>query len=62
MRYVAQTPLAAYINIDFTKPIAEKVTIDKWNNWVFKTRMTKRLSDEQSRKSSNYNGSFLLPE
>lgn len=58
MRYVAKTPLAAYIDINFTKPIADEVTIDKWNNWVFKTRLSGRINEQQTTKSSEYNGSF----
>ena len=58
MRYVARTPLAAYIDINFTKPIAEEVTIDKWNNWVFKTRLSGRINEQQTTKSGNYDGSF----
>ena len=58
MRYVAQTPLANFIDINFTKPIAEEVSIDKWNNWVFKTRLTGRINEQQTTKSSDYNGSF----
>ncbi len=58
MRYVAQTPLAAYIDINFTRPIADEVTIDKWNNWVFKTRLSGRINEQKTTKSGNYNGSF----
>ncbi len=58
MRYVARTPLSAYIDINFTKPISEEVTIDKWNNWVFKTRLTGRLNEQATSSSADYNGSF----
>lgn len=58
MRYVVKTPLASYININFTQPIAEEVTIDKWNNWVFRTRLSGRLNEQQTSKSSDYTGSF----
>ncbi|MBN2635991.1 MAG: hypothetical protein JXR61_06955, partial [Prolixibacteraceae bacterium] len=56
MRYVVQTPLASYIDINFTRPIAEEVTIDKWNNWVFRTRLSGRLNEQQTSKSSDYTG------
>lgn len=35
MRYVAKTPLAQYMNINFTQPLSETVSTDKWNNWVY---------------------------
>jgi len=58
MRYVAQTPLAEYIDIRFTQPISEEVTIDKWNNWVFRSRLTGRLNEQKTTKSSDYSFSF----
>lgn len=58
MRYVAQTPLADYIDIRFTRPIAEEVNIDKWNNWVFRSRLTGRLNEQKTTKSSDYSFSF----
>ncbi|MEZ5000552.1 MAG: hypothetical protein R2727_07910 [Bacteroidales bacterium] len=36
MRYVLKTPLAKYIKINFTEPISEEVSSDRWNNWVFR--------------------------
>jgi hypothetical protein len=39
MRYIMKTPLAKYIDINFSEPITEDVSSDKWNNWVFRTRV-----------------------
>ncbi len=35
MRYVAKTPLAQYMDINFTEPLSETVSTDNWNNWVY---------------------------
>jgi hypothetical protein len=35
MRYVAKTPLAQYMNINFSEPLSETVSTDKWINWVY---------------------------
>jgi hypothetical protein len=35
MRYVAKTPLAKYMNINFSEPLSETVSTDKWNSWVY---------------------------
>jgi hypothetical protein len=35
MRYVAKTPLAQYMNINFSEPLSETVSTDKWNSWVY---------------------------
>ncbi len=37
MRYILETPLAKFIDIQFTEPIAEVVSDDKWNSWVYST-------------------------
>jgi hypothetical protein len=48
MRYVAKTPLAAYIDIRFTRPMSETVSTDKWRNWVFEPYMRAFLMGEKS--------------
>jgi hypothetical protein len=57
-RYVARTPLARYLSINFSEPLPETVTTDKWNSWVFKTSISGFASGEQSYRSSYLNGSF----
>jgi len=39
MRYILETPLEEFIDIRFTEPIAEIVSTDKWNSWVFSTNL-----------------------
>lgn len=58
IRYVARTPLARFLKISFSEPLAETVTTDKWNSWVFKTSVSGYASGEKSYRSSYLNGSF----
>ena len=51
MRYVARTPLAKNIQIQFNKPAQEKVVEDKWKSWVFDLRMSGFLNGQKSRNS-----------
>jgi hypothetical protein len=57
MRYVAKTPLAKYMSINFTEPLSETVSTDKWDSWVFRTSIYGYLDGEQSYKASYMNGS-----
>lgn len=58
MRYVAMTPLAEYISINFTQPITQEVSVDKWDNWVFRSSLSTSLSGEQSRNSTSVYSTF----
>jgi hypothetical protein len=53
-----KTPLWKYIRVSFTEPIAETVSTDKWNSWVFRARFNGFLDGQQSIKSRNLNGNF----
>jgi hypothetical protein len=57
MRYVLKTPLSQFFDIRFTQPIKETVETDKWDNWVFRTRISGHLSGERSYKSTSLYGS-----
>lgn len=39
IRYVSKTPLHEFIKINFTEPMTEEVSTDKWNSWVFSTSL-----------------------
>jgi len=54
MRYLVKTPLWKYIKISFTEQIAETVSTDKWNSWVFRARLNGFLDGQQSIKSANF--------
>ncbi len=48
MRYVIKTPLAEYIDINFSEPISAEVSTDKWNNWVFRLSVSGYTSGQSS--------------
>ncbi len=58
MRYVAKTPLSKYIKINFTEPLSETVSSDKWNSWVFRASFNGFLDGQQSYKSNYLNGNL----
>jgi hypothetical protein len=51
MRYVAKTPLAQFMNINFSQPLSETVSSDKWNSWVYSASM---YASSYGQKSYNY--------
>lgn len=51
MRYVAKTPLAKFMNINFSEPLSETVSSDKWNSWVYSASM---YASSYGQKSYNY--------
>ena len=59
MRYVARTPIAKNIRIQFNKPAHEKVVEDKWKSWVFDLRMSGFLNGQKSRNSQYLYGSVV---
>ncbi len=60
MRYVAKTPLADYLRINFTKPISEKVSTDKWDNWVFRISLNGYLNGEKLYESTYMNSNLNI--
>jgi len=58
MRYLVKTPLAGYINIDFSVPLKEEVDTDKWNNWIFSLMLNGYLNGEKSYNANTFFGSF----
>jgi hypothetical protein len=53
-RYVAKTPLAKYMTVSFSQPMAETVSSDKWNSWVFNASLNAYLNMQ-----STYRNSFV---
>ncbi len=58
MRYVQKTPLSKYISVSFTQPMAETVSTDRWNSWVFRSSVSGFLNGQKAYKSANIFGSF----
>ena len=57
MRYILKTPLAEHIEIQFTEPIADQVSTDKWNSWVFSTNLGGSMRGESQYESlETYSG------
>lgn len=55
MRYILETPLAEFIDIQFTEPIADVVSTDKWNNWVFSANLGGSTRGESQFESMEIN-------
>ena len=51
MRYVAKTPLTQFMNINFSIPLSETVSLDKWNSWVYSASLYAYSSGQ---KTYNY--------
>ncbi len=58
MRYIIETPMANFVDINFTEPIEEEVSTDKWNNWVFTTTLNGSLQGQESGDASTLGTSF----
>jgi len=58
MRYVAKTPLADNISIHYKKKVKPAEVVDKWNYWVFNSRLNTFLSGETSNNILNLYGSL----
>jgi hypothetical protein len=56
MRYIAKTPLARYIQINFSEPISQTVSTDKWDSWVFKAQLSGWFDGQQTYTSNNLYG------
>ncbi len=66
MRYVAKTPLSKYMKINFTEPLSETVSTDKWNSWVFRSSLNGYLQGQKTYKnyylSGNVNASRITKD
>ncbi|MEA1886505.1 MAG: DUF481 domain-containing protein [Bacteroidota bacterium] len=56
MRYVLKTPLAKYIDVEFSEPISAEVSTDRWNNWVFRASISGYINGQSSLKYFNTYG------
>ena len=56
IRYVLKTPLAGFIDVNFTSPISAEVTTDKWNSWVFRTNINGFVNGQSSMKTMDVFG------
>jgi hypothetical protein len=58
MRYVMRTPLAQFFDINFSKPMKETISTDKWKSWVFSANLYGYLNGETSYKETYLDASF----
>ncbi|NQU82156.1 MAG: hypothetical protein HQ543_11610 [Bacteroidetes bacterium] len=58
MPFVSKTPLSKFIKIDYKPPVKEEVVEDKWNQWVFNTRLSGFLNGQKSYNYDRISGSF----
>ena len=58
MPYVAKTPLADHISISFTVPTEPTAVEDRWDYWVFRTRVNTFFRGEKSNNFLSLNGSL----
>lgn len=55
MWYVAKTPLAKRVKIQFAQAEKEELVEDKWRSWVFRTSLGGSINGESSYNSFRYN-------
>jgi hypothetical protein len=58
MSYVARTPIACRIAVDYTKPEAGPAGPDRWRSWVFSLTGQGHFSGEETYLSRSISGSF----
>ncbi len=55
-RYVARTPLIEFLNIKYQVPVKAEEVVDKWNYWVFQSRVNSNFNGEKVSKSVYLSG------
>lgn len=55
-KYIVNTPLAKYFDLNFNKPISSEVTTDNWNNWVFNLGLNGGLNGSESSTNVSLGG------
>jgi hypothetical protein len=58
MRYVAKTPAAKHVAVEFLGQVKPTSVIDKWNFWVFNLGVDQFMMGETQYSDSAYAGSF----
>lgn len=48
--YVANTPIGKYLDISYNSPKTQSIKTDRWNNWVFRTRLGGDIRGQKSAK------------
>ncbi|MFC2157123.1 hypothetical protein ACFLT9_04740 [Acidobacteriota bacterium] len=58
MSFVAKTPIAQRIKINYASESGTEIKANNWNNWVFRVSGSGRISGEESYKTRSLSGSF----
>ncbi len=58
MRYVAKTPTAKFVSVNFQDLVKPTAVVDKWHFWVFNLSANSFLMGETQYKQGMYYGSF----
>jgi len=60
IQYISKTPLASDIKITYKKLQSDTsvITMDKWNNWVFKTKIGGSFHGQETSKNTNLSTQF----
>jgi hypothetical protein len=58
MRYVAKTPAAKFVSVNFQDLVKPTSVVDKWDFWVFNLNASSFLMGETQYRDSSYYGSF----
>jgi hypothetical protein len=58
--YIARTPIAQVLNLNFAGRVKPTSVVDKWNFWVFSLSANTRLNGEKSRKSNSLFGNVSV--
>jgi len=58
MRYVAKTPVAKFVSVNFQDPVKPTAVVDKWDFWVFNLSVSSFHMGETQYKDGMYYGSF----
>jgi hypothetical protein len=58
MRYVAKTPAAKHVSVEFMDQVKPTSVIDKWNFWVFNLGVDQFMMGETQYSDSAYAGNF----
>jgi hypothetical protein len=58
VRFAAHTPIADQLDISYEGDEIPEEVVDKWNYWVFRTRLSTFFEDEESTSRINLHGNF----
>jgi hypothetical protein len=58
VRYIARTPLAKYLSVNFSEPLSQTVSTDKFNSWVYRTSVSGYINGQATSTQTSLNGNL----